>query len=127
VGLVLYYALTGDSLYDADTAYNLLVKAAQGPGDKEREALRALPAEARLVLERVLQGNPDARYQSASEFAHALLPFLSGAQEALARTMERLFGEDIRAEEARFATAAMPDAAVASLGSRLAAPGKPNG
>ena len=127
VGLVLYYALTGDSLYEADTAYNLLVKAAQGLGDKEREALRVLPVEARMVLERVLQGNPDARYQSASEFAHALLPFLGGAQESLARTMERLFGEDIRAEEARFATAAMPDAAASSPGGRVAASGKPNG
>jgi hypothetical protein len=45
----------------------------------------------------------------------------------LARTMERLFGEDIRAEEARFATAAMPDAPVAAQVNRFAATGKPNG
>jgi serine/threonine protein kinase len=125
VGLVLYYALTGDSLYEADTAYNLLVKAAQGPGDKERESLSKLPQEARIVLERALQANPGDRYQTAAEFALALAPFIGGAHDALARTMERLFGEDIRAEEARFATAAIPDAAVAAQANRFAA-GKPN-
>jgi hypothetical protein len=125
VGLVLYYALTGDSLYEADTAYNLLVKAAQGPGDKERESLSKLPVEARIVLERALQANPGDRYQTAAEFALALAPFIGGAHDALARTMERLFGEDIRAEEARFATAAIPDAAVAAQANRFAA-GKPN-
>jgi hypothetical protein len=43
--------------------------------------------------------------------------------------MERLFGEDIRAEEARFATAAAvaETAAQVSQTGRFAAPGKPNG
>jgi hypothetical protein len=129
LGLVLYYALAGDSLYEADTAYNLLVRAAQGPGDKERELLSRLPEEAQRVLGRALQPNPADRFQTASEFAQALSPFLVGAHETLVRTMERLFGEDIRAEEARFATAAAvaETAAQVSQTGRFAAPGKPNG
>lgn len=106
IGLVIYYALAGDALYTADTAYNLLLKAAQGPGEKELASLKALPPQAQRVLERALQTRPEDRYQTAAEFAQALAPFVAGAHEALARTMERLFGEDIRAEEARFASAA---------------------
>src|SRR5262249_59594962 len=106
IGLVIYYALSGDALYTADTAYNLLVKAAQGPGDKEQAKLKSLPREAQRVLDRALQPNAADRYQTAAEFAQALAPFIAGAHDALARTMERLFGEDIKAEEARFANAA---------------------
>jgi tRNA A-37 threonylcarbamoyl transferase component Bud32 len=51
LGLVLYYALSGDSLYEGDNAYNLLVKAAQGPGPAELAAVEKLPKEAhRIVL-----------------------------------------------------------------------------
>jgi len=106
VGLVIHYALSGDALYTADTAYNLLVKAAQGPGAKELASLRSLPQQAHRVLERALQPRAEDRYQTAAEFAQALAPFIAGAHDALGRTMERLFGEEIRAEEARFATAA---------------------
>jgi hypothetical protein len=128
VGLVLYYALTGDSLYEADTAYNLLVRAAQGLGDKEREKLSKLPREVQPLLERALQFDPSRRFQTATEFATALAPFTGGAHDALARSMERLFGEDIRAEEARFATAAMPGgAALAAQAHRFSATGKTNG
>jgi hypothetical protein len=128
VGLVLYYALTGDSLYEADTAYNLLVRAAQGPSDKERAMIARLPKEAQTVLDRALQANPADRFQTAGEFAQALAPFIAGAHEALARTMERLFGEDIRAEEARFATAAMPEGpAIPGPAGRTAGPGKADG
>ena len=58
------------------------------------------------MLERALQPRAEDRYQTAAEFAQALAPFIAGAHDALGRTMERLFGEEIRAEEARFATAA---------------------
>ncbi|MGZ6143636.1 MAG: serine/threonine-protein kinase, partial [Myxococcales bacterium] len=116
VGLVIYYALSGDALYTADTAYNLLLKAAQGPGEKEMANLAALPKEAQRVLERALQPNPADRYQTAAEFAQALAPFIVGAHDALARTMDRLFAEDIKSEEARFAAAAAAGAAPAAAG-----------
>src|SRR5205823_5336909 len=82
---VIYYALSGDALYTADTAYNLLVKAAQGPGERELANLKGLPKEAQRVLERALQSNPADRYQTAAEFAQALAPFIAGAHDALAR------------------------------------------
>ena len=134
VGLVIYYALSGDALYTADTAYNLLVKAAQGPGEKELATLQNLPKEAQRILERALQGNPADRYQTAAEFAQALAPFIAGAHDALARTMERLFSDDIKAEEARFAAAAASGAGTPGAGDsgstapsgtrRFAQPGK---
>ncbi|MFN2546569.1 MAG: serine/threonine-protein kinase [Myxococcales bacterium] len=133
IGLVIYYALSGDALYTADTAYNLLVKAAQGPGEKELANLKSLPKEAQRVLERALQSNAADRYQTAAEFAQALAPFIAGAHDALARTMERLFGEDIKAEEARFASAGAAGAAASEGDSgstavqstkRFAQPGK---
>ena len=120
VGLVLYYGLSGDALYRADTAYNLLVKAAHGPGIAELANLDALPKEAQRVLSRALQTDSAARFQTAAEFAAALAPFTAGAHDALARTLERLFGEDIRAEEARFASAAAPPAGSGTQ--RFAAP-----
>jgi hypothetical protein len=116
VGLVIYYALAGDALYTADTAYNLLVKAAQGPGAKELETLKAVPSQAQRILERALQANPGDRFQTAAEFAQALAPFIAGAHDALARTMERLFGQDIQAEEERFAAAAAAGGAAAAEG-----------
>ena len=106
VGLVIYYALSGDALYEADTQYNLLVKAAHGPGPRETANLAKVPPQAQRILERALQIDPAQRFQTAAEFAQALAPFLAGAHDALGRSMESLFGEDIRAEEARFAAAA---------------------
>jgi serine/threonine protein kinase len=114
VGLVVFYALTGDALYEADTGYALLLKAAEGLGEKEWAKIKSLPKEAQRVLERALQHDPADRYQSATEFAQALAPFIAGAHDALARTMERLFGEDIKAEEARFASAAAAGAQAAA-------------
>jgi serine/threonine-protein kinase len=125
IGLVIYYALVGDALYTGETAYNLLVKAAQGLGEKERESLTRLPREAQRVLERALQPEAGDRFQSAAEFAAALAPFIAGAHDALSRSMERLFGEDIRAEEARFASARV--ASDESQTNRFAQPGKTNG
>src|SRR5207302_848316 len=86
VGLVIHYALSGDALYAADTAYNLLVKAAQGPGEKELANLRSLPPQAQRILERALQIRPEDRFQTAAEFAQALAPFIAGAHDARARS-----------------------------------------
>ena len=90
------------------------MKAAQGLGEKELGNLKNLPKEAQRVLERALQPNPADRYQTAAEFAQALAPFIAGAHDALARTMEQLVGEDIKAEEAHFAAAAAGGAAPAA-------------
>ena len=41
-----------------------------------------------------------------AKFATALQPFITGQKEALARTMDRLFADDIKAEQTRFSQAA---------------------
>ncbi len=102
LGLVMYYAIAGEALYTGDNSYELLLRAAQGPGTEEADKILALPEPASRILRRVLSLEPDARFQSAAEFGLALAPFLDGASAALSRTMEHLFAEDIRDEERRF-------------------------
>ena len=92
-----------------------MLKAAEGVGEAELARIKTLPQQAQRVLERALQTDPADRYQTAAEFAQALAPFIAGAHDALGRTMERLFGEDIRAEEARFASASAAGAAPAAV------------
>jgi serine/threonine protein kinase len=106
VGLVIYFALTGEAFYEGDTAYSLLVKAAHGPGEAERARLAKLPKEARAILERALALDPAHRFQGAAEFAAALSPYIAGQQAALGRMMERLFGQELHEEQTRFAAAA---------------------
>ena len=47
LGLVIFYCLTGELLYQGDTTYELLVKAATGPGTSELARIAALPAPVR--------------------------------------------------------------------------------
>jgi hypothetical protein len=105
LALVAYYAIAGDALYGGENSYELLMRAAQGPGSEEWARLAMLGDPAARILTRALQHDPAARFQSAAEFATALAPYLAGAAAALGRTMERLFADDIRQEEARFANA----------------------
>ena len=74
LGLVLYFALTGEPLYGNDTGYDLLVKAASGPGPAELAKLSALPAPFPAVLYRALSARPEARFPDAFSFAEALSP-----------------------------------------------------
>ena len=106
LGLVIYYCLTGDVLYRGKTTYELLVKAATGPGPEELRAHRRPPRAVRAsILRKALQIDPAQRYQTAAEFAAALAPYATGGAAAAAALMSALFAEDFRAEEARFAAA----------------------
>ncbi len=110
LGLVIYYCLTGEVLYRGETTYELLVKAATGPGPDELARIAALPAPCAAIVGRALEVNPDRRYQTAAEFAAALGPHTAGGAAAAAATVASLFADDFRAEEARFA-AALPQSA----------------
>jgi Protein kinase domain len=105
LGLVIFYCLTGSLLYQGETTYELLVKAATGPGPLELARIAALPAPCDAILTRALQPDPTRRYQSATEFAAAIAPHVGAGPSAAAATMRALFGDDFRAEEARFAAA----------------------
>ncbi|HEV3032483.1 MAG TPA: serine/threonine-protein kinase [Polyangia bacterium] len=105
LGLVMYYALTGEVLYRGNTTYELLVKAATGPGPDELPRIAALPAPAADIVRRALQIDPAGRYASAADFAAAVAPHVAGAPAEAARLMKELFASDFQQEEARFAAA----------------------
>ena len=65
--------------------------------------MRALPEPAGAIIERALQVDPGARYQSAAEFLAAVAPHVGRGAIAMTEVMNRLFAEDFRREEARFA------------------------
>jgi hypothetical protein len=105
LGLVIFYCLTGEVLYRGNTTYELLVKAATGPGPDELDRIAALPAPCPAILGQALQIDPAARYQSAAEFGVALIPHIGGAAGEVGSIMRRLFAADFQQEEAHFAAA----------------------
>ena len=56
-------------------------------------------------MRKALEVDPTRRYQSAAEFAAAIAPHVSGGAAQASVLMSKLFAEDFRAEEARFAAA----------------------
>ncbi len=109
LGLVIYYCLTGNVLYRGDTTYELLVKAATGPGPEELTRIAALPAPCGPIVAKALEVDPAKRYQTAADFAAALAPHTAGGAAASATMIAALFADDFRAEEARFAAALPQD------------------
>jgi hypothetical protein len=105
MGLVLFYCLTGEVLYQGNTTYDLLLKAATGPGPDERARIDALPAPAAAIVSRALEIDPSRRFQSAAEFAAVIAPHVRAASNDLSAVMQRLFAEEFRQEEQRFAAA----------------------
>jgi hypothetical protein len=105
LGLVIFYCLTGGVLYHGQTTYELLVKAATGPGPEELARIAALPGPCAEIVGKALQVDPNQRYQSAREFEAALGPHIEGGAASSAAMMGTLFSDDFRAEEARFAAA----------------------
>lgn len=105
LGLVMFYLLTGRALYSATTTYELLVRAATGPGAAEQAELRSLPDPCATILRRALEIRPADRYQSAREFRDAIAPHLGAGGVDLPSLIQQLFAEDFRAEETRFRAA----------------------
>jgi serine/threonine-protein kinase len=105
LGLVIFYCLTGEILYTGQTTYELLVKAATGPGAEELARIDALPAPCAEIVSKVLSVDPTKRYQTAAEFGTALAPHIAGGSAEAGTLMTTLFAEEFRAEEARFAAA----------------------
>jgi hypothetical protein len=105
LGLVLHYCLTGEVLYRGNTTYELLLKAATGPGPEEKARIAVLPAPAGAIIGRALETDPALRYASAAEFAAAVAPHVRATGGELAAVVQRLFGDEFRDEERRFAAA----------------------
>jgi hypothetical protein len=105
LGLVAFYCLTGDVLYHGNTTYELLVKAASGPGPEELARIAALPGPCAEIFGKALQVEPAHRYASAAEFYAAVAPHVAGGAAEAARLMRAMFTDDFKKEEARFAAA----------------------
>jgi Protein kinase domain len=104
-GLMIFYCLTGEVLYRGNTTYELLVRAAGGPDAGEQARIAALPGPCAAIVGRALKVDPAERYQTAGEFAAALLPHITGAAADALRLMRELFAAELQQEEARFAVA----------------------
>jgi len=99
LGLVLYYGLTGESLYgDEVTGYDLLMNAASGPGLRELAKLDRLPEPYSHILRKALAPNPEHRYQSATAFLEALAPLAGDVRPRLGAMVTQLFGEELEEE-----------------------------
>jgi len=105
LGLTLYYCLTGEPLYQQDGSdYELLVRAAEGPGPMDLVRISQLPPAAAELLRKALQVDPTQRFQTAEEFLAALpVSEMQAGAAMLLELVERLVGADLAGEEARFA------------------------
>jgi len=82
LAVILYEVLTGKLPFDAKTPMEYIQKhvtEAIIPLSQRRPELK-LPPELDTVLETALAKNPNARYQSAAQFAEALKPFGTGEE-----------------------------------------------
>ena len=91
--VVLYYCLTAQFLYQDETMFNRLVRAAIGPAQSEFNQLGELPPIAADVLRKGLALEAGRRYQSAREFARDLQGHFTAGRRELADLMDRLFPE----------------------------------
>jgi hypothetical protein len=100
MGLVMYYCITNQLLYDGDNDLDVLYKAATGLTAADWEKVRKLPRPAAEILTRALAMSPADRFQSAGEFAQALAPHVTGVKADASNLMQLLFGEELRREAA---------------------------
>lgn len=102
LGLVLFTAATGKTLYQGENAYDLLTLAAKGPTPDDLAKIRALPEGLGPVVERAVQPNRELRYASAEEFSQALASSGVAASAAeLQATVQALVGDELTQETQR--------------------------
>ena len=95
-GAVMFYCLTGRTLYSGETTINQLVRAAVGPVTEQFRRLADLPAEAGPILNKALALDPAQRFQTASEFAQALSVLTIASKADLARLMRSYYAEEMK-------------------------------
>jgi serine/threonine-protein kinase len=91
--VVLYYCLTAQFLYQDETMFNRLVRAAIGPASTEFTQLGELPPIAAEVLRKALALEAGTRYQTARDFARELAGHFTAGRSELADLMDTLFPE----------------------------------
>ena len=90
LGLVIFYCLTGEVLYHGKTTYELLVKAATGPGAEELARIAALPAPcADIVAQGAGRSTRPSATRPRPSSAPRWRPHTAGGAAAAARADER--------------------------------------
>jgi hypothetical protein len=107
LGLVLFYCLSGELLYDGQNDLEVLHHAAGGLRLDDFERIRQLPDPAPQILERALAADPNDRYQTAAEFIDAVAVHMGGGRSGLAQLMRELFAKDLEHQTALPAAAAV--------------------
>jgi hypothetical protein len=102
LGLTLYFALAGESLYEGASVIQLLSKAGRGPTDNEWAKIARLPEGIRELIWLSIQADPDKRYISAADMLSATNALPSADASTVAKFMDRLFGVELKAERDRF-------------------------
>lgn len=99
VGLVMYYALTGQMLYRVGNAGETLFQAATGPTREHLDAILTLPQPAARIIVRALGTDPAERFRSAEEFAAAVAPEVrAGACAHAGNLMQSLFAYEFQTQ-----------------------------
>jgi eukaryotic-like serine/threonine-protein kinase len=117
LALSLVFCLTGKPLYDAETTYGLLMKAAAGPGPEELAVVNSLPAPFARVLRRALAAHIGERHQTAREMAADLEPAAMGGSQRLAALVTELYGPELDGEARRLSTFSSTGTMVRRVGS----------
>jgi tRNA A-37 threonylcarbamoyl transferase component Bud32 len=99
LGLVLFTAVTGDTLYTGASNYELLNRAANGLSAPDWERVKKLPPAISALLDTVLQSNPADRFADADAFAAAIPPSAVGTAQQLEALMQSLFSEEFQREQ----------------------------
>jgi hypothetical protein len=102
LGMVMYAALTGETLYGAGNPAAAFYEATAGVTADHLARIRALPEPMPAILEKALAMDPGGRYASARDFGDAIAPHTANLKTELATLMNALFGEDLRRQAAGF-------------------------
>ncbi len=106
LGMVLTTAVLGQPLYDGNTMYELMTRAANGPTAADLERVKAGAGPLVGFLLKALAIDPAARFQTATEMANVLAGVMAPAPAMELEELVRfLVGDDLEAERQRFAGA----------------------
>jgi serine/threonine-protein kinase len=102
LGVVLYEALTGESLYHRPTEYETMRAVIEDPVPSVRDKKPKLSIELDAIVQKALQKSPDDRFRTAADMQSALEEWLARSGKAvttskIANVMESLFEEQIAA------------------------------
>lgn len=102
LGVVLYEALVGESLYHRPTEYETMRAVIEDPVPSIRDKKPKLPIELDAIVQKALQKQPEDRFRTASDMQSALEEWLASTGKfvntsKIGDVMEALFEEQIAA------------------------------